>query len=78
MVGLDKRKTDMKSAKEINPPTYELVTGTFRSTASSDTTSRSSKRNVYNVKATANNSVAYQRTDKESFERYVERLDSIY
>lgn len=78
MGGLDKRKTDMKSAKEINPPTYELVTGTFRSTASSDTTSRSSKRNVYNVKATANNSVAYQRTDKESFERYVERLDSIY
>lgn len=78
MAGLDKRNTDMKSAKEVNPSTYELVTGSFRQTADSDTTSSSNMQTTNIVKASTNNSVAYQRTDKESFERYMERLDSIY
>lgn len=77
MEGLDKRTTDMQARESYNKLNYEVVPGAYRSTATAANGGSTSKQTI-KMNVTTNNGVAYERTDKESFERYVERLDSIH
>lgn len=77
MEGLDKRTTDMASQECYDKLDYEVVPGVFRSTSAAANVGSTSAQKM-TMQVTTDRGVAYERTDKESFERYVEMLDGIH